>query len=929
MTDEQQAGIIANQTLGVRIAKSPVTVQNLRHQVVVGAIQFAKELKKHKFEEISEIVRVCTALGVERAYLRGLQHPVASEEEIDRFIYRFDLKGAVPFVDNVTRQIPEKGKIYFKPTTNMMLFFCTTNDDNVFLSITNNIADFVVEGTVNKNKIQTDFVDQTILPDYTFIPKYATSHIIDGVDYICSVLNNRFPTQDSNNCITTMEISDPRLGTVEPNRLVPINENSFPYTTPSASLSLDPKIFPEAVRIKTVMDGSPLENEKVTLANRFELTGTVKIDVGVDITVDMTVDDVNGGTDIVTDPPDLPPGQIKIGDRIFPNLPRIAEPFEYHGPGLFILDPVKGEGTLFSKELDVNDYIEIKREEAVIGGKFLTVGDDYIYYQGQEFIERFNRTTGSVQIKLNGIIHNLLKDSSNQSVLGQVHELNNIRQIHEYNAKYKITKEFASPEKEEFLSSRTFSVEFVEDDLDPYKGELLFSGSEDLSTIFEDGEGFALSSIKDEDGVSVPNVNMSFSEISNDENKLKGCFVYFPDDVSKRMKISSTSSITLTKLAKTSSYLSEFTGASSLPTFTYHQVRNIISDTELEITPDATNAFEGKISRVGFCAYSQSASPSLTTQGLGDNSGVGYTVQILKNGYLVNSNDFFMPEARTDKVVLYTPAQITQNPSASGAISEYGMNVYNPSSFNLSLGTELKVTEIPDTILNEKIIGTLYFRSNEGDSQFITIESINDEFKPVSHGFAEDDMLKLYRKTTGATEIGELIDGSSIGSDYDKCGVHLQVIEILTPNRFLVDYSAALKSFFDTEQTPGSTTHIRATNGSTLEYWSKYFNTVYLDGTTDYSNDTRESSTETIVLSKKYHDSNTEPNHAMAAMTFNNIKLGLTPIKITSDTDGKGGFSIASTATDADAFIFVTKDELNTPPRLMDVFALRSAKFKG
>jgi hypothetical protein len=55
----------------------------------------------------------------------------------------------------------------------------------------------------------------------------------------------------------------------------------------------------------------------------------------------------------------------------------------------------------------------------------------------------------------------------------------------------------------------------------------------------------------------------------------------------------------------------------------------------------------------------------------------------------------------------------------------------------------------------------------------------------------------------------------------------------------------------------------------------------------------------------------------------------LTPIKITSDIDGKGGFSITSTATDADAFIFVTKDELNTPPRLMDVFALRSAKFKG
>ena len=929
MTDEQQAGIIANQTLSVRIAKSPVTVQNLRSSIVVNAIQFAKELKKHKFQELSEIIRVCTALGIERAYRRGLQHPVTSEEEIDRFLYRFDLKGAVPFVDNVTGQIPEGGKVYFKPTKNMMMFFCTTNDDNVFLSITNNIADFVVEGSIDKNKIQTEFVDNTILPDYTFIPKYATSHIIDGVDYICSVLNNRFPTQDSGSCITTMEIADPRLGTIEPNRLVPINENSFPYTTPSASLSLEPKVFPEAIRIKTVMDGSPLENEKVTLANRFELTGTVKIDVGVDVTVDMTVDDVNGGTNIVTDPPDLPPGQIQIGDRVFPNLPRIAEPFEYHGPGLFILDPVKGEGTLFTKELDVNDYIEIKREEAVIGGKFLTVGDDYVYYAGQEFIEKFNRTSGSVQIKLNGIIHNLLKDSSNQSELGQVHELNNIRQVQEYNAKYKITKEFASTEKQKFLSSQTFTVEFVQDDLDPYKGDLLFSGSEDLSTIFEDGEGFVLSSIKDEDGNLVTNVNMSFGEISNEENKLKNCFVYFLDDVAKRMKITNTSGITLTRVAKTSSYLSEFTGASSLPTFTYHQVKSIKSDTEIEITPDAASAFEGKIRRVGFCAYSQSASPSLTTQGLGDNSGVGYTVQILKTGHLVNSNDFFMPEARTDKVVLYTPAQITQNPSAKVSVEKYGMNVYNPSDFSLSLGTELKVTEIPDDILNERIIGTLYFRSNDANaSQFITIESINDEFKPVSHGFAEDDMLKLYRKTTGSGEIGELVDGSAITSDYDKCGVHLQVIEILTPNRFLVDHSAALKAFFDTEQQK-SDTHIRATNGSTLEYWNKYFDTVYFDGTTDYSNDSRASSTETIVLSKKYHDSNTEPNYAMTAMTIDNVKLGLTPVTITSDIDGKGGFSIASTASGADAFIFVTEDELNTPPSIMDVYALRSAKFKG
>ena len=67
----------------------------------------------------------------------------------------------------------------------------------------------------------------------------------------------------------------------------------------------------------------------------------------------------------------------------------------------------------------------------------------------------------------------------------------------------------------------------------------------------------------------------------------------------------------------------------------------------------------------------------------------------------------------------------------------------------------------------------------------------------------------------------------------------------------------------------------------------------------------------------------------MAAMTIENVKLGLTPVTITSDIDGKGGYSIVSTASEADAFIFVAKDELNTPPSIMDVYALRSAKFKG
>ena len=45
-------------------------------------------MQQHKFAQLGEIIRVCTALGVERAYLRGLQHPIGNEKDIDKYIYR-------------------------------------------------------------------------------------------------------------------------------------------------------------------------------------------------------------------------------------------------------------------------------------------------------------------------------------------------------------------------------------------------------------------------------------------------------------------------------------------------------------------------------------------------------------------------------------------------------------------------------------------------------------------------------------------------------------------------------------------------------------------------------------------------------------------------------------------------------------------------
>ena len=226
------------------------------------------------------------------------------------------------------------------------------------------------------------------------------------------------------------------------------------------------------------------------------------------------------------------------------------------------------------------------------------------------------------------------------------------------------------------------------------------------------------------------------------------------------------------------------------------------------------------------------------------------------------------------------------------------------------------------------MLGRLYFQQeNAGD--FITIETIDDILNPTSHGFAEDDMLTIYKREHVATAqepYGVMVDGNTIlDGHYDKCGVNLQVIEIISPYRFLIDKTDALAAYLETYKRH-STHHLRATNGSAVQYWSKYFEPVYFDGTVDYTG-RRTVTTETIVLQKKYFDSNTAANYTHAGVTIASLKIGATPVKIISDESGMGGYTIASTANNADAFILVVEDELKTPPQIMDAFPLRSAKF--
>ena len=963
--EDLATGMIRNQTISVKVSRAPATIQSLRKQVIQNAIMFARELKEHKFNELGEIIRVCTALGVERAFLRGLQYAVLNEEQIDRHIYRFDLTGAVPFVDRETGQIPTDGKIYFTPTNKAMMFFCYTNDSKSFASVTNNVASFVVEGSVNTKLINSELVQEQILPDYAMIPKYRSKSTINGIEFtddvsithansICKILQNHFESE-SENCITTIEVADLSVEIPQPNTLISVHKNQFPYLTPGPGFPFDLSVYPEPIRIRRVIDGVPIDNEQLILANRFELTGTVKIDPGIPLNqVDVT-DNGDGTSTVVTDPDDLPPGIIKIDDLEIPNKRIVPVALEYHGPALFILDPVEGDGTLFQKELDVGDVIEIKRDETIINGSFLTNGTDYIYYTGKEFIEKVNRSSGNINIKLNDFYYTIVKnDSGNQSELDQEYELNHVKKKHKYNAKYKVqvsSSPAISTSKSKFLAEQTLTVDFIRDELDPFKGEIQVTGglpaNTVLSELFEPFETFKLSKLNIATDNANPidnqlaiteeaNVDMSFGEISDVQKKFLNCFRFDISDTTKSYKLVTTKGITLTRSQKITGHLKEFTGATELPNYTYHTVSNISSDTKMDISPDASESFEGKITRIGFCAYSQSASPNLLGEGLEQD----IVAQILKNGSQDNSPEFHMPQARTDKVVIYKPSDIVKETpqttsenkidSPHDVIESYGMRVYNAATdFNLTTGRKYEESEIQNDFLNEQIVGTLYVRRTD-NQDFITIESLDEDFKPASHGFAEDDMLRIYRKLNSSKGYGDMVDGTEIVSAnnvYSKCGLMLQVITVKSPYRFEIDFDQKLSEWFTAEENKIGTSHLRATNGRELEYWNKYFEPLYLDGTTDYSGTT--GSEVTLTVPSKFDDENLLPNYDIDKHNYN-VTTGIIPITITSDPNGMGGFTIATTNTDADAFIFVPKDQLSFDgPGLMDVFQLRSAKFGG
>ena len=944
---------IKNRTISLKVSQAPTTIQNLRAKIILNAIQFAREMKQHKFTQLGEIIRVCTALGVERAYLRGLQHPIGNEKDIDKYIYRFDLRGCLPFVDRNTNSV-DSTKLFFTPKGSTLMLFCLTNKNEVYTSITRDETHFIdpYPEEFETANIQSEIIDNRLLPEFAMIPKYATSYMVNGIDYICEILNNEFEFGDKNGntCLTSINVASSGTIEPEPNMMVPINMNPFPYMTPNASLSYRKSVYPEPIPVRMVMDGVPLSDEDVIIANRFKLSGTTKIDPGVPIVVKATKDD-----QITTDV-ELPPGGII---RIPPGdfSPNEIPPIDYNGPGVYILDPVVGTETKFEEELRVGDIVELVNDGKKINGKFVTVGDDHLYYEGEELIEFFERY-GSISVVMDGWT---LALSSKES-WDTPQELRYSNRIYSYNAKFKIaSSKYRDSGYNEILKQMDVDVTFIPDPINLKVGKIRFKNI-NPKKYFEVGEIFQLSEIpirkvfKNPDGSikfdrieTISNVEFSFGGFEGDDLMVR-CFSL------EQYELPIEFNATLTRNQKTTRFYREPVDAFYQKHWIYHRVESIASQTEMTLSPDADISFNGNLYRIGFNIHSASQNPGLIKGGLGEEPGCA--IQFQKKGEIKNSETFFMPPATSEKVVIYKNNEIE---TVSGDVKSYGdsdtvlsakkaLGNYNfktvnyktfESKISSSLGKPIYETTYSTTEHFQELdfaeIGMLYFNNIATDLDQITLETVDHiDFSEIANGFGEDDELAVriirYKPERDDDPYGRVATtNDNAPKDYHDCGLGLDVVEIISPYRFTVDNlgdgTPTTASFFDHWE-ESTEYYLTVTNGYSLEYWQKYFDDVYFDGTVEtYDGDGLP--TRSLQLTQKFDVSDYIPNYNSSEIQINDYPLGSSPLTIS--TTGQGYDVSSGGSTPQGIFLLSIEDEEieRIPPNLLDVFPLRAAMFEG
>ena len=328
-----------------------------------------------------------------------------------------------------------------------------------------------------------------------------------------------------------------------------------------------------------------------------------------------------------------------------------------------------------------------------------------------------------------------------------------------------------------------------------------------------------------------------------------------------------------------------------------------------------------------------------------------------------NSPTFFIPKATTNKVILYRGTDFTQDGNnnttlkamtakdvvnVTNGLQTY-INVFDYSTFSFTKGIPLYPDLVEgfqefDNILSTATIGTIYF--TDGEDPYIILETIEDN-NPVSHGFAPGDILTIrkvrYNPYPNDDPYGDLVSYTEstylYDFDYSHCGLEIEVSDIVNPHRFKIlkngkSGTSQTNKFFD-EYDDSSEYFLTATNGNTLENWSKYFKHVFMDGTVTANSENEYSEspigtgnvTRTMTLCSKDNSASDYYFNYNATTTSINYKLGSTAVNIEMNGN-KVQIQDGGGSTDDGTFILSLKTPVTAPPNLMDSYLLRLVDFK-
>ena len=934
-----------------KILQAPVAIRSMRKTIIENANFLIEEMRQHDFTEVSEIVRACTALGIRRAYLRGLQHPIAAEGDINKFIHRFNMLGALPFQDQSATdsgksvwvgggKFAEQAFQYYVDTpdrkTRSVMVEALTLDGDAYAVVNGTSVAFTTSG-----KLQ--------LPTTAFIPKYREGGFDNDLPWLpymkCSLLNE---IPDTENCVSATDVTTGSIDRPDLNLLVPYGTNQFPFSAPNSGMPYLKKVNPEPRRVRMVLDGSPIDGEDVIIQNRFLLSGYTKIAPGDPgdgtirnpiggggpaVFTPGTGDNPGAGDDVIVD------GTIRFtlipGED--PNLLYVdREVNDYSGPVMYVRDPVTGTETKFTEELESGNIIEILFPDRILGGTFYTVGESTLYYAGTDFTKKYQNN-----IRIN--IANVQYVLSSQTIADGQYTQDQFS--FNYNATYTIaSKTILDDTVTSLFNSVNEQVTVYSNPVNAKICDVHFQNQNAsfVSSHFEVGDTIFINSIP-----------YAFQAIEG--RILRGAYRTDLGSIDHEL-----GSWPLRRDAK-QSRSSSVNVAGALPEFRiYYQVSSVTSDTQIEISPPHiyNETFEGQLYRVGFNIESNAHTPNMLNSGF-DREGVGQfrLFNTSTNAYAEDSPTFYIPKASNERAILYQKDDFTKAPASMSAkpvhtVLEGTKDFFTSephdyrtfsallASKGLSFGELVYVenhTEI-DKILKEQHVGTITF--TDGNDDYITLETLEND-SPISHNFSEGDRLTIRsireEPLPGDDPYGDCVshrDSPHLHEfDYDHCGLQMEVQDIVDVHRFTVlrkgynEMSQANHFFHSYDINP--THYLTATNGGLVEYWAKYFKTVFMDGTTNSNGIVYATSTLTTDIKfggKGTSDDTYKWNYNMAATQFTHY-IGSSPIEV-SET-GDHFIEIKNvTETEDGTYILSLDIPLTAPPRLLDAYFLRNAEYE-